>query len=207
VELWRIDVRRTLARHGSLDHLLDRSERDRASRFMRPADAVSYRTAHGALRAILAQHCGRSPGDLRFARGPHGKPALPGPGPHFSLSHSGPLAILAVCADHEVGADVEELRDVPEALAIARRLFGEREAQALARRQPKHRSLQFIRGWTALEAILKADGVGLAESEARAAARGEDRGWVVRWQLLAPRHLCAVAIAGHPFTVVLRSFA
>ena len=52
-----------------------------------------------------------------FACGEHGKPYIPG-GPHFSLTHSGTLAALAV-SDTPVGLDIEKIAPVRRAAARA----------------------------------------------------------------------------------------
>ena len=93
-------------------------------------------------------------GDTPLAYGDHGKPYLLH-GPHFSLSHAGELAVLAV-SDALVGVDVEKPRPVTE--AVIRRVLQEDERQWMAD-DPQHR---FFCLWTRKEAVLKCCGRGLS---------------------------------------------
>ena len=92
-------------------------------------------------------------GDGPFSIGEHGKPSLPG-GAAFSLSHSGALAVLAV-SDREVGADVERVAPVREAL-LSRVLTPEERRWASG--DPERR---FAFLWTRKEAALKYLGCGI----------------------------------------------
>jgi len=118
------------------------------------------------VRSLLAAYLSRSPCDLRICAAPGGKPfVLPlGDEAHlrFNLSHSLGLSIVALSAEHEVGADVEALREVPSALDLARRFFCPGEARALARHSGADLSAAFLRLWTRKEALLKAMATGLS---------------------------------------------
>lgn len=213
LEIWCVDVAGAASAEQRLSSTLDDEERGRASRFARPADAARYRIAHGALRTILSRRIGIAPHRIRFARGEHGKPCLRDGGPRFSLSHSGTLALVAVSEDREVGVDVEVVRPIPDAAALARRFFSPEEAQTIASQPRRRRDLQFMRSWTALEAIVKAQGTGLAaafdEHIAGDPARlciGEDRAWSVRRLALAQTHVGAVAARGGHFSLRMRWF-
>lgn len=221
LDVWSVALDVAPRADARLTALLDDAERDRASRFVRPADALRYRVSHGALRTILGGRIGIAPQGVRFARGEHGKPRLAGDAPHFSLSHSGTLALVAVSAERDVGVDVEDLRPVPSAAELAERQFATADARRLAAAPPDVRDLRFLRTWTALEAILKAEGVGLAGGLAGVEVRdtGEARGtasvagssagpaWSVRWLALGPAHVGAVAARGGDFALRMRRFA
>ncbi|HET6860420.1 MAG TPA: phosphopantheine-transferase PgaX, partial [Streptomyces sp.] len=118
LDVWLLQVPRDKA---SADRLarseLDDRERARAASFRREPDALLYVCAHIALRRILGSYLGIGPRDVRLARAPcgtcgapHGRPTVeaPSPGLHFSLSHSGGMALVAV-ASSTVGADVQLL--------------------------------------------------------------------------------------------------
>ena len=83
-----------------------------------------------------------------------GKPFSPG-GPCFNLSHSGPLAVLAV-SPLPVGADVEA--PGPARLSVAERCFLPEEL-AWMEEAPEER---FAFLWTRKEAVMKCCGLGLA---------------------------------------------
>lgn len=220
LDVWCIDVEAVAGAEPRLCELLDDEERDRAGRFVRPGDARRYRIAHGALRAILSRHTGVAAGRLRFARGEHGKPQLRDGGPHFSLSHSGGVVLVAVSADRPVGVDVELVRSIPQAGALARRFFSPEDARALGGRPSSGRDRRFMRSWTAMEAVLKAEGTGLADGRAtlgiRAATSGlghvtvagarDGPSWSVRWFVPAPAHVGAVAARGDGVALRVRRF-
>jgi len=110
-----------------------------------------------------------APGRLQFGQGPYGKPhiAWPWPAPYFNLSHSGPLCLLAVSRDGEVGLDLEQVRPRSGALAIARRLFAPTIAAQLACLSAEQQVRLFHYHWTRLEAGVKARGSGLFEPASR----------------------------------------
>jgi 4'-phosphopantetheinyl transferase len=102
--------------------------------------------ARAALRQLL--------GDAEVALDSGGKPVSLR-GPHFNLSHTDGLALIAISHAREVGVDVERVRPVPRAAAIARRVFGPDEARAVAEAGEEHRDLTFHRLWVAHEARVK----------------------------------------------------
>lgn len=147
--------------------LLDADEAARASRFVHEADRAVYVASHARLRELLAIECGCVPQELRFVRGPFGKPALcPGhaqPLLRFNLSHSRGCAVIALTRDgSEPGVDIEAVERF-DAMHEARSLFmTPAECAALAGMHPLQRRDRLARGWTAKEAYTKAEGRGLA---------------------------------------------
>lgn len=144
---------------------LPEDEQQRAARFRLERHRERFVAAHGALRAILGLYLGCPAATPRFGRGPQGKPMLLAPAGaldlRFNLAHSHDLALCAVAAGAEVGADVEAIRPLPDADRIAARFFSARE-QAMLRELPAgEREEAFILGWTRKEAYLKALGAGL----------------------------------------------
>jgi 4'-phosphopantetheinyl transferase len=132
----------------------------RRARFAIERDARRFATARAALRVLLAAETGTAAEDLVLVAGASGKPAL-ARGPRFSLSRSGPIALVAVDACREVGVDVEQVRPVPDAEAIARRAFLAEERAELAEDRGGDAARAFLLAWTRKEAWLKALGVGL----------------------------------------------
>jgi len=186
---------------GALVSLLDREEQEHAKRFRRPDDRDRYRLGRATLRLVLGDWLDRDPASLRFAAGPHGKPELVGPGPsplhckppQFNLSHSGDLILLAFHADAPVGVDVERLRPDLDWLPIARRCLGPAELESLLALAPAEAAPAFVESWCALEAGLKARGVGLARASDAKARAMEPR--LRRWRLdLPPGYAGAVAL-------------
>ena len=154
--------------------ILDAEELERAGRFLRAEDRERYTAAHIGLRQLLGGYLGMEPSGVPFTRencpgcgGPHGRPAVAGGGgPHFSLSHSAGLVLLAFAAT-PVGVDVEEI-PAPGVVAELREAIlhpGERaELDALP---PADRAAAFGRCWARKEAYLKGTGAGLADNPDR----------------------------------------
>jgi 4'-phosphopantetheinyl transferase len=143
--------------------ILDEDERRRAARL--PADQRRQRwiTAHVVMRQVLGRILGREAASLRFVIGSNGRPRLTDDdGCDVNLSHSGPLALIALARDRQVGVDIEHVRPCRDPLAVAERFFtGEEHAvlQTLPADQVLH---AFLRVWTAKEAVVKALGLGMA---------------------------------------------
>lgn len=142
--------------------VLSRDELARAENFRFATDRQRFVAAHIALRQALAAHTGLRADALNFTVGSFGKPALPAPPrTQFSLSHSQGLALIAIGGRGPLGADVEQLRPVPDARALAAQHFTQRENAALAELPARERDHAFLTCWTRKEACLKAIGIGL----------------------------------------------
>ncbi|GII84199.1 hypothetical protein Ssi03_21890 [Sphaerisporangium siamense] len=123
-----------------------------------PADEQArYAAAHFVTRRILGRYLDLPAEAVEFQYGENGKPALrPDPARpdlRFNLSHSGPLALLAVAVGRDVGVDVERVRSGVSARAIAERRFDREGAEAVAADPGV-----FFRLWTRKEACVKASG-------------------------------------------------
>lgn len=79
-------------------------------------------------------------GELSFPQG--GKPCCPG-GPFFSISHTARRVAVALCADVDLGIDLEDVPVDPG---------------------PAREALDRLERWTATEAALKAAGLGLRDA-------------------------------------------
>lgn len=116
-----------------------------------------------ALRRILAGYLGVSDAEVPLTRAPGGKPVLEGgAGPAFNLSHSGPLALIAVSARSNVGVDIEQLGGRSRE-GLLRRVLGPAEEAVVRALPPGERERAFLRHWTAKEACVKARGIGLTK--------------------------------------------
>lgn len=159
--LWQVDLDATPAAQAVAS--LSEAEWERARRFVFKRDRNRFIAAHAALRETLSSQCGIPASMLEFALGPFGKPMLAeDAGLRFNLSHSQSVALIAVCDDAEVGVDVELLRPMPDAEALADTYFSAAERRALAALPPESRDRAFLCCWTRKEACLKATGMGLS---------------------------------------------
>ncbi|MEV8019154.1 4'-phosphopantetheinyl transferase superfamily protein [Streptomyces sp. NPDC086554] len=188
--------------------VLDAEERRRAAALRRPADREVYVAAHTALRQHLGRYLSVEPAAVEFVRlpcpgcgGPHGRPVVAGgAGPHFSLSHTGGLALLAF-ADRPVGVDIELLPAASTVDDVAASLHPRERAELAALPAPE-RPLAFARCWTRKEACLKGTGAGLAGDGLTALLVGTGPaptpvpGWTVKDVATVPEgYAAAVAVA------------
>ena len=163
ISVWRLRLDLGDALIDDLARMLSSDELQRSERFRQIIDRNRFIVTRAGLRQLLGRYLSVEPAGLEFAYTPRGKPYLQGAGlPHFNVSHSGNIALVAISTYCPVGVDIEHLdRDVDFA-ALAGRFFSPGERIALSA-LPAHRQKQaFLTGWTRKESILKATGDGLA---------------------------------------------
>jgi len=157
---FRLDPADKVVAH--LESVLDDPERARAARFHFERHRRRFIVGRAVLRHLLAGALGSEPSMVRFSYGEHGKPALAGARAlPFNLSNSSELAMIALGGDTPLGVDVERLRAMDDAEAIARRFFSATEVEAFKRLPAEDREAGFFRCWTRKEAYIKAIGDGL----------------------------------------------
>jgi 4'-phosphopantetheinyl transferase len=115
--------------------------------------------AVAAAAALLGEPAGR----LAVIREPGGRPRIAGAKARvdISLSRGPEMAAAAVSTAGPVGVDVERLRPVGGACAVAGRWFPPDEAAWLAGQPAERQAAAFLGLWTQKEAIAKALGTGL----------------------------------------------
>ena len=221
VHVWLFGLNPMTAQLQVLWDTLTSDERARADRFHFERDHRRFIAARGQLRMILGRYTGVDPKALTFSYGPRGKPILSHPRRtptlSFNLSHSGEMALAAVTHERAVGVDLEEMRVLQDAEAIADRFFSPRESSVLRALPEKERLEGFYRCWTCKEAYVKATGDGLArptESFDVAFGRGEaaqllsverEPDEAARWSMAAlapaPGYVGAIAVEGHGWSL------
>lgn len=164
---WLAPVAAGTAAGGQDDNLalLDARERQRAAAFRRARDRDRYIASHAQARRLIGARLGVDPARLPWQVTPNGKPfvALPGMTTrpcHFSLSHSGDAAWLAVAAV-PVGLDVEVLVPPADLASLIDRSCSASEQAALQALDERDQPAAFLALWTRKEAALKAWGLGL----------------------------------------------
>jgi 4'-phosphopantetheinyl transferase len=201
-----------------LTPILAPTELGRMDSFKSQRSRQCFAMVHVALRILLGRYTGIHPAAIQFSLGEHGKPVLTGNiPPYFNLTHSDSLAALAFAADVDIGIDVERIRPITDAAAIASSFFAEGEAAQLSSLPPSESERAFFLCWTRKEALLKATGLGLSVpldtfqvnfrpgQEARLIAgqgqlsRPED--WQLQDLALAPGYAGAIAYMGPPHAV------
>lgn len=209
----------------SLHAVLSAEERRRAARFKFERDSVTFTLAHGILRRLLESYCRVPAATITFTHSLAGKPALAGKlagALHFNLSHTQGMIVFAFARERQVGIDVECLRPMPDAEALAARWFAPVEVAGLRTLPALDQLRGFFNGWTRKEAFIKAVGAGLSyplESFAVTLApgaparlldptnglpRGDD--WTLYDVDVGPDHAAALVVEGGPGQVVARSY-
>jgi 4'-phosphopantetheinyl transferase len=158
--LWVGDV---LTARRDVGALLDPAEQARAARFRRAADRDRFVAGRVALRTLLGRHLGTDPRQIMFGLEAAGKPYLAGSPVRFNLAHSGDLLAVAVTTS-DVGVDVERHKAARPLSALGGRLFAAAEIERM--RSAGDPVAAFYATWSAREAVLKADGAGLALASA-----------------------------------------
>ena len=164
VAVWRVELD-VGDRAEELRGHLTPDELERFARLQRSEVGRRWLISRGALREILAAQLGTSPSSVRLKLGPHGRPGID-PVAHqtkldFNLSHSGDLALVATARGQRVGVDVERLRRGRDPLRVADRYFSAAEVKAMRAFAENDRPMEFLRYWTAKEALAKGLGLGL----------------------------------------------
>lgn len=177
---------------------ISRDERTRADRFRMPKHRASFVAARGLLRAILSRYLDVAPGDLRFAYGPWGKPTLAHPVGrgsdfHFNLAHAQGVALFAIARGRAVGVDVEQVRELPDVAAFARRWLSPQELVWFDALEAPLKVQAFLELWVRREACAKATGMGLSLHPWH--SEGESSPWSVRTVGAPPGYVAALAYA------------
>ncbi|WP_327287791.1 4'-phosphopantetheinyl transferase family protein [Streptomyces sp. NBC_01198] len=211
VDVWLVPDQRAERVLSGLLALLDAGERARADAYRSADDRRRYVVAHGALRLIVAAHLGAPAREIRWVRGPHGKPELAGRwcGARVNLSHSGDFAVVALTASRPVGVDVQRVLPHLAADAMAHRYFSPEEA-ASVRGTPDaaSRAALFADLWARKEALVKAHGGRLTEGlrvpvtpTVPPAAPRPENAWAAAYRVTPlpapPGYRAALALAGH----------
>lgn len=193
VVVWTADLDLPDKAVVELAPLLDEAERQRASRFAFDHLVRRFVVAHAMVRSVLGA-------GAFIELGEQGKPFVAG-GPHFNLSHSADRAVLAVCADAEVGVDIEAVRPVERLEALAERIMSPAELAEF--NAAPDRPAFFFEVWTRKESVVKARGDGII-SNLRALSY---EGCALAPLDVDPAYAGALAVVGDgPVEVVVRSW-
>jgi 4'-phosphopantetheinyl transferase len=213
----------TLAR---FTHTLSHDELERAARYALEKPRQQFIAARGILRELLGRYLDIPPGEVHFQYTPRGKPLLaierPGHELQFNLAHSEGRALLAFALRQHVGVDLEKIRTVPDAEAMAARYFTPEEAAEIRTGHGDEQSRRFFNCWTRKEAYLKALGEGFAippdsfqvsllpGEPARLIRVAGNPGEPARWEFNAwepfPGWVAALAIEGRAGVLVTKEY-
>lgn len=154
VHVWRGGLEPPADVLARLEATLSHDECARAARFVFPRHRVQYVACRGILRELLGQCLGVEPWAVRFRYTAHGKPELDGEVSdlRFNVSNCETLGLFAFASGRSVGVDVERLRPMDDALAIAERFFSAPENEVFRATPAAGRDAAFFRCWTRKEA-------------------------------------------------------
>ena len=168
VHIWRANLDLPSAQIDRLASFLSPDEITRANRFRFPQHRTSFIASRGILRQLLGNYLNLHPQDIEFDYSDRGKPLLAKSNIdislQFNLSHSREYALFGFAIDRLIGVDLEYLREMRDAVKIARRFFSSKEYSLIASLDLPQQQQTFFKLWTAKEAYLKAIGIGLAGS-------------------------------------------
>ena len=166
VDVWLISLIRPELTDGSFAEFLSTSEKERAARFKFDKHRRLYVAAHVAVRSILSRYLRAAPAKLQFVDGVNGKPSLTGEFAgsrlQFNLSHSHEMALVGVTRGHDIGVDIEWIKDDYGFDEVAERFFTAKEVADMRALPPHLQRQAFFKCWTSKEAFLKAKGTGLS---------------------------------------------
>ena len=168
LQVWRLDLNGPDSR-GLLTQAfeaLTAEERQRAAKMRTGTAPEEFIAGRGLLRRLLSASLNCDPQLVGIILGAHRKPALrPQRGvrmPHFNVSHSGGMVLIALSRTGPVGIDVEYMDPSVETMDVARAAFHPDDLRWIENaRTAKDRLLAFYGCWTRREAVAKADGRGL----------------------------------------------
>jgi 4'-phosphopantetheinyl transferase len=178
--------------------LLSKQERHDAHRQRNPHDRNLRLVAHTLKRLSLAQICQQSPDALIFAKGPYGKPYLPGSNVQFNLSHTRGMVAMARSMGLSLGVDVEvsdHFGGLDDGL-VAEQVCTSNELQIYTASQNRADCLLWF--WVSKEAVLKAEALGMQMEPRQIETIMEPQpGQSLRWTFHhfspSPRHAVAIA--------------
>jgi len=163
IDIWTTVLRASAGDIERFSTLLSADERARQARMLAGVVRDRFTIARATLRLLAARYLGIHPAAIEFSYGPRGKPNLAGTseGLRFNLAHSEDVAVYAFARGHDIGVDVERVREIPDMDRIAQRFFAPDECMVLESLPPQDRAHAFYLAWTRKEAYVKAVGDGL----------------------------------------------
>lgn len=162
IHIYRSSLETTSDKIKDYESFLSADELYKANRYKFEKDRVHYITGRALLRNILSRYLNQFPGEIVFSYLDKGKPFIKDTEVKFNLAHSGGRAVYAVANNIDIGIDIEFMRELPDALQIAKRFFSEKEVDEFSEIREVDIRTAFFNCWTRKEAFIKAVGEGLS---------------------------------------------
>jgi phosphopantetheinyl transferase len=144
---------------------LSKVELTRAKLFKSLPMGQQWAFFHVALRDILSRYLNLCASDIEFCLDQNKKPLIAHvsePPLFFNLTHSGRYARVAISSVAPVGVDIEVCKAIQDAENVVQRFFSKQEIQQLADVNKNLFHQSFYQVWTAKEALIKANGLGMS---------------------------------------------
>ncbi len=198
-----------------MDEMLSRlspGEQNRVGTLIEERAVRQYIVSRAMQRQILASYVGASPSEIRFGYVAMGKPTLAHPneiGLTFNTTHSGDLVIIAVTVHRDVGVDVEQVRSIPRALRVSKRVYSADEHERLTSLPADRLDKEFLSIWVKREGTAKARGDsvwrGLASWKGGELENTPARlAWKVEYLDLGPGFIGVVVANGEDWRIVMK---
>lgn len=196
IRVYWLDCREVDA--AQVQHLMSAGRLEKLRQLIKSDDRRRSAAAELLLALALAKEKGCAPERVHWRALPGGKPVIDG-GPHFSLAHSGEIAVCAVY-ERPVGIDVETPRSVNPAM----------RRKILSPAEKTRPDGALLATWVAKESYIKYTGEGLKRSMAGFSAvdgairDGEGRHLACVQRVAHPVEGCIVCVCtGHADDVIL----
>jgi 4'-phosphopantetheinyl transferase len=164
IHIWTASLEQDDKIISLLIRMLSGDEIDKAYSYRFQKDTRNQIASRGILRSILGFYLSVDPRDLKFEYGKNGKPYLTTSSSDkqilFNVSHSGNRVVYAFSENHEIGIDIEIIREIPEISLIADKYFSKYEIGILNSLPAGSHKEAFFNCWTRKEAFIKASGDG-----------------------------------------------
>lgn len=161
IHVYKSDLSKTASQISECIAILSPEEKERAEKFKLEIHRNRFIAARAVLRKLLSEYVNTEPSQIYFSYSAKGKPYLTGKEIEFNVAHSGDVAVYAF-SRFEVGIDIEQIRQMDDAMRIARRHFSGKEIEELESLSADEISEAFFNCWTGKEAFVKALGEGIS---------------------------------------------
>jgi 4'-phosphopantetheinyl transferase len=160
-----------------------------------------YIVSRAMLRQLISGYIGTAPQDIQFTIEGAGKPVLTGQRAlDFNLTHSGDLTLFGI-ARRPLGVDMEQVRELPRAIELAKRYFSPAQHEQIAGMPEDRRSWEFLAMWVRREAYAKALGTSVWRA---LGDRQITTDHTVQFVDYSPEYVAAIAAPGSDWKIVRR---
>lgn len=201
VHLWETSLSVSDADLTRILELLSPLDRWAADQFSHVRARRQYIVSRGMLRQLLSGYVGIAPRDIQFTIEGAGKPVLAGERVvDFNLTHSGDLTLFGI-ARRPLGVDMEQVREMPRAIELAKRYYSPAQHQQIAATPDDRRSREFLGMWVRREAYAKALGTSVFRA---LGDRQITTGHTVQFVDYSAEYVAAIAAPGSDWKIAQR---